>query len=631
MQNEMLLDLWWRQDPRAINIMKDHIEKNKDVIKSMMDDIMEIKKLVKEEDSQQLANILNSFKIKWKAQVEEFILLDDIDEKERHSIESNAMIQSTLCAFSLASCYPYVSCKDYIQNLAKQLEMSLKTESVSLLTRQLIYRKIWLSNLDTQKRIRASQKSGWHIMTGSKIFKDEPMHLSIYEISYFEIINILDRFDSSKQRNEECRLFREKLKKWGKERIVCAIKKEMPSILYRYRVFQRKRGLDFGEDTFFNDMQKVHQRYHSFITSGKVRSKVWNRNDGLNEKFGFYLCMIYAYVKKYTDSYYRKVALFFLDEIYGANTIGCIKSHCKGLAISREYTLDTDNPYKNKRMFHIHKLCTSLSLLIIATMANYLKEKDPAVTVQNDFFDGLLINLNCLLKVKGAESWGMIFDDQIQMDFDLWFMYRPFILPMFRWNSSENTFCKIDKTQKWLNFFYDWRNGNERKNLDHIIKLLDEMDIGKSKPLMDGILYQMYRSDNIDKALKNIDQNYILPIYDEYFNALESNEKFNVKQAVYNLNNKARLKVPIHDRLIHNIYYEVYDNLYLFEKQEILKKHQISIKGGSLMENEDIQCRIQYILKNYGGDRRQIKDFKCYIERATWLPEDQVKWLRDIL
>lgn len=60
MQNEMLLDLWWRQDPRAINIMKDHIEKNKDVIKSMMDDIMEIKKLVKEEDSQQLANILNS-------------------------------------------------------------------------------------------------------------------------------------------------------------------------------------------------------------------------------------------------------------------------------------------------------------------------------------------------------------------------------------------------------------------------------------------------------------------------------------------------------------------------------------------------------------------------------------------
>lgn len=642
---ERLLNLFWNESPEFVREVKNILNTHADEMEEILADLEQLSALLDGEKTSNdaLVNQLEIITKKLKTLIKISLSIPEVLDSDVCRMEYNAMIRAILQLISLSNLWPSYMYKDYITRLAQQIGMpEIGKETIELLMDQLKIEDMGLSFRHSQIRIRNSRKGGWEKMKESKIRGDEPFHLPVYETAYFEIINILKPITVSKLKNEECRQFRKRLKEWGKGRIIEAARSEMGPVLKQYKCMKIQQGkkwklnddIETYINEFFDDMEQVHQHFHVPIFSRKEKMNREGLGSELNQSFYFYLCLIYAYVKYYTYPSNRYLALYCLEQIYGANTIsGILKQQDADGIIFREYIFrekQDEGIHKRKRELYIHKMYVMLYGILFIQLGVCIQKRSEKAGDIVQYMETLLRYVNCLLCYQwDYKTWGMpyrFYNPALNaIDYDIWFLYRSIILGSGP-QKAESFFKDIDSGKKWLTFIYEWMNGKDLSKLEAIFSILEEYKLENKKKIIDGILYFFYEKRDIDTALKYVIEKYISEIIDE----IEYGEK-DMNQIIEDQNIKR--KIPSHTKLIGNIYYDIYDNSYLPEKLEVLKKHKLFWRKGILIEDDNILKSVKYIINGRKGSQclspDVIKNFLWYLQNAPWIPANVTKYLTD--
>ncbi len=681
MQFEQLLEAFVNHPDRAMGMIQDILNENMETVEGILDDILIMEYKNQTEHGQLINHVeaLEGIRKKLKGLIETAIPFPKMLQSEIHSVESNALIQGILWAASMNRYMPSVMYSDYIKYLAKVIGApKLNEKEIKCLVNQLSIEKVSTDLYNSHLRTEASRRSGWFKADQKTSGRIVPLHLTVYQMSYFEIINILRGIQ--KRNGKEYLQFRVRLKEWGKERIREILRHEMWDDLKKYihqkypeNNIEKKDDAESFIDEFIFDMELVQKQYHSFILSGKLNKRNEKIGSGCNHNFHFYLCLLYNYVRRYTHPQYKYLALYCLEQIYCGNTLSGILHGYDGYAIFREYILkigeryfleaqkqckDTDkymllvqkqervlingreqlekeakqlwkaDHYWKKRFYYIQKVYGLFGQCLFRQMAECLRKRNKSTRDMQIYLHGILTYLNSFLECESNRKWGMILTEyrglSILIDFDLWFLFRPFIVTVNRQKSAEEFFKPLNSSEKWICFMYDWKGGSNQEIIEEILKYLEQNHLCDCQELIKSIIYQMYRSKNVDGTLNKIFDRYV----DELSEELLNDKSIDISTWVKERNERWNIKVPSCVVLIQNIFYDFYNDCDDFDsmqaRQKLMQKYGLSFRM-PLWKDLDIQNRLQKIIQNYNGDRRWPKLYFWYLKNADWISREAVR------
>lgn len=455
----------------------------------------------------------------------------------------NGIIQGGFTYYYLSKRILSYTYESYVEYLIKEINMPEIQKDSSLI--QDIVKKIkpqnaLLSLRDGCFRIRASQGSGIDAM---HIYgeKGEPgtykgAKIPEYDLAYVELTSILKSIILLKNENISNRIFWEGIKTWGEFRIFNLEDGPM-GVLYReYRDLKvgEDKTLDGSWERYFDDflmeMAKIHELYSEFILTGKLKKKSVEKYDLYNDKFHFYLHLVYEYVSYYSEAKYRYLALYSLEYIYAANTIFGIWSQGNRVPIHRKYIptkkylqptsesgkvwmwnkrggngrLHIENKY-NKEIFCMYELITCFYQCLFEKMGTL---KDPEK--KRCYEENLLKFINNRLD-NWPQNWGMISDEYsplTKIDFYQWFLYRPFILNARCFKSSEEFFGEAYMGEKMLDFVFDWKHVEDESRIGNIVASFKKYKQLNDPNGIENIMKKIYKISDCNKTMKQIHDMY---------------------------------------------------------------------------------------------------------------------------
>ena len=433
--------------------------------------------------------------------------------------------------------YSYESCIEYLAKKIDMPEIQKDSSLIQDLVKKIGLKDALLNTRDSHFRIKASQGSGIDAMHRCRKEKELSVRggrakVAEYELAYVELISILKSIVLLEKKNITNRTFWEKLKDWGKIRIVKLVDGSM-GLLYRQyqelkvyenKMLSGKEGIYI--DDFLMEMAKVHEQYSKFILTGELTPNSLEKFGLYNNKFHFYLYLMYEYVRYYSKPSYKYLALYSLEFIYVANTIIGIWSQGNRVPIHREYvptkkyfqpdsegwTIWSRNKkmanermeaeYKNnEKMFHIYKLVTAFYQSLFAKVG-ILKGNEN----KKRYEENLLMFINQYLD-EWPQDWGMIpgeYYPSTKIDFYQWIIYRPFVLEAGYFKSPEEFFGDAYQGKRMLDFVYDWKCVEDENEIENAKVLLKECKLLNDQKAIESIIKKCYKNSDCDRTIKEI-------------------------------------------------------------------------------------------------------------------------------
>lgn len=463
-------------------------------------------------------------------------------DHEYVTVHKNALIQGCLGYLYISDSFPSFDLKMHVEYLAKQINVpEILDDSLLIkrLARKLEFKDVSLIANNSHIRIRNSQGSGVNAMRVQKGKEKsgsyERRKRAVYDRAYIEAVSILKGIFLLEEKGIiDGKIFWEKLKKWGKGRITRLVEGPMEAVFSQYKELKYIEQINLDNknrinyiDEFLIDMARVHEQYIEFILSGQLKENFIKTVDLYNNKFYFYLHLMYEYVKYYSNSEYRYLAIYSLERIYAANTIAGIRSLDINTTIYKEFIptrkyamsdLDSwivhnQNPMgkygriqredeNNKNIFYIHKMQKTFFRFLFTNINYKLKSE-----YLKDYDENLLTYINTRLE-KDLPKWEMIRDTSYsptKLDFYLWFLYRPFVLEAQYMKKTEEFFKEVNEGERMLSFICDWENIQDEIEIEReVATLLKKSKQSNERKNIADIIEKVRIRSECDKTLEEI-------------------------------------------------------------------------------------------------------------------------------
>lgn len=372
--------------------------------------------------------------------------------------------------------------------------------------------------------------------------KYERPKLPGYELTYIEVIAILNSVSLSEhEKNADDRGFWRKVKDWEKKEVSFLAEKPLSRMLEQYIQLKIKEDESLADisdidyiDSFLLDMADVHERYSGFISSGKIGKNMMEDEDAQNNKFHFYLSLIYTYVYYNSAQEYRYLALYSLEHRYLASTIIGIIMQSAWRTFFVEYIPTVKDAFmyqedplagpdawtfrvrsqigenerrereaeNNENVFYIHKIYIHCYAILFGLTRRVIKDKE----MKKRFDKNLLEILNHSID-RHCEELGMLPKEcypGAKIDFYLWFLYRLVIAEPRCQKDTERFFEELGSKEDLLSFLFDWHSALDEREIREMADLIERSDLDSGQKNIDDIIEQIHKRSNCDMEIDMI-------------------------------------------------------------------------------------------------------------------------------